>query len=91
MSRQCLDIAWGTRCANLGEKLVLLFLADQAGVDGRVRVDPVVMAPRIGLSVARVDAALAALTRSQVIESRRWDDTGAWSVTLIENESEERS
>lgn len=74
--------AWEVQCANVGEKLVLLALADGADERGRVRVDPTVLAPMASLSVSRVEGALAALDRSGLIDARRWEDSGAWSVRL---------
>ena len=82
MSHEFLNIAWRTRFANLGEKLVLLAVADGTNNKGKVRIDPVEAAPHIGIPASRVDAALAELVRAGLIEGRRWDDTGAWSISM---------
>ncbi len=77
------EAAWATRCACLGDKLVLLAVASAADEEGRCRLVPKELAPRVGMSPARVDGALAGLHRDGLVRARRWDDTGAWSVALL--------
>lgn len=78
-----LDAAWLAPCRSQADKLVLLALASSASVRARVRVDPVTVATKTGLSVAKVEGALASLHRAGHIDARRWDDSGCWSARLL--------
>lgn len=86
MSDRWVSWAWKQKTSTLGEKLVLLAVADAAGVSGRYRVEPEVLARFVQLPARSVDAALAQLDREGFMSARRWDDSGAWSVTLLERE-----
>ncbi len=83
MSADLLESAWLARCASLSEKVVLLACADGANAEGRVRVDPAQWSPRVGMSAARIDAALSSLGRAGLVDPRRWDDSGCWSVRVL--------
>lgn len=76
--------AWQAQCANLSEKIVLLYCAHLADAltTNRVRIDPASITARLGVGVARVDAAISALHRNNVLYAHRWSDSGAWSITL---------
>lgn len=78
-----LDAAWLAPCRSQADKLVLLALASSATARARVRVDPVTVATKTGLSVAKVEGALASLHRTGHIDARRWDDSGCWSARLL--------
>ena len=82
MNDVLIHAAWSATCRSLADKLILLALATNADVDGRVRVDPVQLAPLAGMSVARVEGAISSLHRMGLVDARRWEDSGCWSVRL---------
>lgn len=86
MSQEWLRWAWKQKVSTLGEKLVLLALADLANTAGRSRVEPESLSGFVQLPPPLVDAALAQLDRDGFVSARRWDDSGAWSVTLLDRE-----
>lgn len=83
MRGDLVDAAWQARCGSLAEKVVLLACACRADTEGRVRVDPLQWSPQLGMSASRIDAALSSLGRSGLLDPRRWDDSGCWSVRVV--------
>ncbi|WP_194948360.1 hypothetical protein [Actinomyces trachealis] len=73
---------WALGGLTMGRRLCLAYLASLADERGRCRIEPAQAGRALGMSAWRVDGELAALTRDGLIDSRRWDDSGAWSVTL---------
>lgn len=86
MAEKWLSWAWKQKPSTLGEKLVLLAVADLANSAGKTRVVPDRLAVYVQLSARKVDAALAQLDRDGFVLARRWDDSGAWSVSLLDKE-----
>lgn len=78
-----MEFAWQARCPSMGEKLVLLACAYHASKDAQVRIDPLVWAGRLGMSVGRVEAAISALHRAGLLDARRWEDSGCWSARVL--------
>lgn len=64
------------------ERLVLVFLASHCEGGRKLRVVPREVAPMLHCTPRKLDAALASLASTSVISAVRWDDTGAWTVTV---------
>ncbi len=78
--------AWQTPCSSLSEKITLLYCAHLADAltTNRVRLDPVRVTARLGISVSRLDAAISALHRNRIVYAQRWADSGAWTIRFPE-------
>lgn len=66
----------------LGRRLILAYLATLADTEGRCRVLPTQVAHATSVPATRVDGEIADLDRAGLIHAVRWNDTGAWSITL---------
>ena len=73
---------WALGGLTMGRRLCLAYLATLADERGRCRIQPAQAGRAVGMAESRVDGELAAMTREGLIDSRYWDDSGAWSVTL---------
>lgn len=64
------------------ERLVLVFLASHCDARRKLRVVPREVAHGLHCTARKLDATLASLASGGVISAVRWDDTGAWTVTV---------
>lgn len=87
MSDRWVSWAWWRNIPTLGEKVILVCLGDLADDSGRLVVTSKELGRRTDFPVWRVDAALTQLARLGFISARPWDESGAWSVALLEKRS----